>query len=135
MLEIGDNMDKTCFVTDNHVDESYNMVIDRKDMDVVVEINASSCVGVLRALSSLQYSVEYIDNGKFIFGGLPIYIHDKPRFKWRGLMVDTSRHFIPLSRLKNVVDGMERLKLNVFHWHIVDSQSFPFESKIYPNSM
>ncbi len=133
LLEIGDNMDKTCFVTDNHVDESYNMVIDRKDMDVVVEINASSCVGVLRALSSLQYSVEYIDNGKFIFGGLPIYIHDKPRFKWRGLMVDTSRHFIPLSRLKNVVDGMERLKLNVFHWHIVDSQSFPFESKIYPN--
>ena len=43
-----------------------------------------------------------------------------------GLMVDTARHYLPLSDLKRVIHAMSLLKLNVFHWHIVDAQSFPY---------
>jgi hexosaminidase len=59
-------------------------------------------------------------------------ITDFPRFKHRGLMVDTARHFLPLPVLMTIIDGMEASKLNIFHWHIVDEQAFPYQSKAFP---
>ena len=47
-------------------------------------------------------------------------------------MLDTSRHYYPFQALERIIDGMELLKMNVFHWHIVDAQSFPFVSQIFP---
>ena len=61
-----------------------------------------------------------------------ILIEDKPRFPWRGLMIDVGRHFIPLDVLKRNLDGMAAVKLNVFHWHLSEDQGFRVESKKFP---
>jgi hexosaminidase len=61
-----------------------------------------------------------------------VVIHDEPRFGWRGLSLDVSRHFIPLDEVKRTMDGMAAVKLNVLHWHLSDDQGFRIESKKYP---
>jgi len=61
-----------------------------------------------------------------------VEIKDAPRFAWRGFMIDSSRHFQPLSELKRMINLMSQYKMNVFHWHIVDGHGWRMESKKYP---
>lgn len=63
---------------------------------------------------------------------LPLAIKDQPFLSYRGLMVDTSRHFIPMKILKETIDAMMYNKLNVLHWHIVDEDSFPLILDSHP---
>ncbi len=62
----------------------------------------------------------------------PLTIRDGPTLAWRGLLVDTSRHFIGVGHLMVVLDSMELAKLNVLHWHLTDHQAFTFASQLYP---
>ena len=57
---------------------------------------------------------------------------DKPRFEWRGLMIDSARHFMPMEVLKRNLDAMAAVKLNVFHWHLTDDQGIRVETKKFP---
>lgn len=59
-------------------------------------------------------------------------IADKPRFEWRGYMLDESRHFTGEAGVKRLLDAMSRYKLNRFHWHLTDSPGWRIEIKRYP---
>lgn len=66
-------------------------------------------------------------------GQLPaLKIDDAPRFSWRGLMLDSARHFQSLDEIKRVLDAMAEQKLNTFHWHLTDDQGWRMEIKRYP---
>jgi len=77
-----------------------------------------------------------------VFGGSPrrdvawryalIKIKDRPRFPWRGVMLDSVRHFFPKSFIKRFIDLLALHKLNVFHWHLTDDQGWRIEIKRYP---
>ncbi|XP_048253652.1 uncharacterized protein LOC124133952 isoform X2 [Haliotis rufescens] len=59
-------------------------------------------------------------------------ISDYPRFPHRGILVDSSRHFFFKETIFDILDGMEQNKMNVLHWHIIDDQSFPYQSEVFP---
>uniref|UniRef100_A0A7E4VKU6 Beta-hexosaminidase A n=1 Tax=Panagrellus redivivus TaxID=6233 RepID=A0A7E4VKU6_PANRE len=62
----------------------------------------------------------------------PADIIDEPRFPWRGVMLDTARHFLTVGMIKQQLDLMAQNKFNVFHWHIVDHEAFPYTSTRFP---
>ena len=61
-----------------------------------------------------------------------VHIMDKPRFAWRGLHLDVSRHFFTVDEVKRFIDLMAMYKLNTFHWHLTDDQGWRIEIKKYP---
>jgi hexosaminidase len=66
-------------------------------------------------------------------GSIPVVdINDRPRFAWRGLLLDTARHFLPVEDIERTLDGMAAVKLNVLHLHLTDDQGFRVESKLHP---
>lgn len=118
-------------------DESYQLIIN----DAVISIQANSDFGAIHALTTLIQLVYGADknihktHAEKAIQGLPmpkLQIIDKPRFPWRGLLIDSVRHFIPIHTIKRQLDGMAAAKLNVFHWHLTDDQGWRVESKRYP---
>ena len=63
----------------------------------------------------------------------PINITDYPRYPYRGFMLDTARRYYSVDFILSLLDAMAVAKFNVFHWHIVDDESFPLELKSFPN--
>lgn len=85
------------------------------------------------ALHGLETFAQLIVPGPEGFQVPAIHIEDKPRFPWRGLLIDVSRHWMPLAVVERNLDAMAAVKLNIFHWHLSDDQGFRVESKRYPN--
>ena len=106
-------------------DESYRLEITGSG----ARLSAPTTLGVMRGLQTFLQLVTTTSEG---FAAPAITIDDSPRFPWRGLMIDVSRHFIPIEVLKRNLDGMAAVKLNVFHWHLSDNQGFRVESKTFP---
>jgi hexosaminidase len=105
--------------------ESYELGIQSSG----ARLTAPTDLGALHGLQTFLQLLEISSDG---FVVPEISIHDAPRFPWRGLMIDVSRHFIPLEVLKRNLDGMASLKMNVLHWHLSDNQGFRVESKKFP---
>jgi len=106
-------------------DESYTLEVTLTG----ASITAPNDLGALHGLQTFLQLVSISPEG---FVAPAVIIKDIPRFPWRGLMIDTARHFIPLEVLRRNIDGMEVVKMNVFHWHLSENQGFRVESRKFP---
>lgn len=107
------------------IDESYSLKITNDK----IEINAVTDIGAMHALETL-YQLVNNDGTNYYFPSLEI--NDSPRFKWRGLMMDVSRHFMPVDVIKRNIDALAMVKMNVLHLHLSDNQSVRVESFKFP---
>lgn len=115
-----------------HSDEKYNLTMKAVKRSLEVKISAETYFGARHGLQTLSQLMWYDDELAMYRVLNEAVIEDAPKFKYRGLMLDTSRHFFSVAAIKRTLMGMAHSKLNRFHWHITDSQSFPFRSKYYP---
>ncbi|MGH9665763.1 MAG: beta-N-acetylhexosaminidase, partial [Bryobacteraceae bacterium] len=106
-------------------DESYRLTVTSE----AAKLTAAEPLGALRGLETFLQLVRIGPNG---FAAPAVDITDKPRFAWRGLSLDVSRHFMPVSTVERTIDGLAAVKMNVLHWHLSDDQGFRVESKLYP---
>jgi hexosaminidase len=106
-------------------DETYTLVI----TPTSARIAAPSPLGILHALETLMQLVD-LDAESFFFPA--VTIQDRPRFPWRGLMIDACRHWEPVEVIKRNLDAMAAVKMNVLHWHLSEDQGFRIESKRFP---
>ncbi|WP_034919442.1 family 20 glycosylhydrolase [Erwinia sp. 9145] len=106
-------------------DESYSLKVDANG----VKLDAATRFGALRGMETLLQLVENrADNSAIPF----VDIHDSPRFPWRGILIDSARHFMPLDTLRRQIDGIAAARMNVFHWHLTDDQGWRFASRHFP---
>jgi len=106
-------------------DESYILDVSTAS----ARLRASTPLGAMHGLQTFLQLVDVAPDG---FAAPAVTIQDKPRFPWRGLMLDSARHFIPLEVIRRNLDGLEAVKMNVFHWHLSENQGFRAESKKFP---
>ncbi|CAJ0957245.1 unnamed protein product, partial [Mesorhabditis belari] len=111
------------------MDESYSLSV--TSANGIGIIQANQVWGALRAIETFSHLVFLPKDNVYMVR--TANVTDKARFPWRGIMVDTSRHFIPVGTLLQNLDLMAQNKMNVFHWHIVDSEAFPYPSIRYPD--
>jgi len=106
--------------------ESYDLVVDKDGL----HLSASTSYGILHGLETILQIISVDGNSHIVIPFMSI--QDKPRFAWRGLMLDVSRHWMPKEVVLRLLDGMSAAKLNVFHWHLSDDQGFRVESLVFP---
>jgi hexosaminidase len=109
--------------------EGYSMVVSGKK----IKVNAGSPAGIFYGIQSLLQLIDRNSNGKNNSFSVPaVVISDQPRFSWRGMHLDVSRHFEDKEFIKKYLDILATYKLNVFHWHLTDDQGWRIEIEKYP---
>ncbi|MBV9498943.1 MAG: family 20 glycosylhydrolase [Acidobacteriaceae bacterium] len=115
-------------------DESYSLEI----ANGRARLSANEPLGAVRGVETFLQLVQQNGSSSAApssnpgFSAAAVTIHDAPRFGWRGLSLDVSRHFIGVEGVERTLDGMAAVKLNVLHWHLSDDQGFRVESKKLP---
>ena len=108
-------------------DESYQLIVLSEG---TARLTAATVFGVVHGMETLSQLIQYdYLTGVYHIVNTPLLVTDKPRFAHRGILLDTSRHYHIVGMLKRILDSMSHAKLNVFHWHIVDIQSFPIHQQ------
>ncbi|HVT95190.1 MAG TPA: beta-N-acetylhexosaminidase [Bryobacteraceae bacterium] len=106
-------------------DESYTLDV----TPAQARLRAATVVG---ALHGLQTFLQLAAPGRSGFEAQAVHIEDRPRFPWRGFLLDVTSHWMPAPVIERNLDAMEAVKLNVFHWHLTDDQGFRIESEAFP---
>jgi hexosaminidase len=109
-------------------------------MDVepgAVRISAATAAGAFYGVQTLQQLFatqrDLSSNTSVVLAAIPcLHIEDQPRFRWRGLLLDASRHFFTVAEIERLLDLMALYKFNTFHWHLTDDQGWRIEIKQYP---
>lgn len=107
------------------MDEAYELEITEREIHLL----ANTDIGAIRGLETLLQLADADENGWFF----PcLLIQDRPRFPWRGLLLDVARHFLPVEKVKQNIDGLAAVKMNVLHFHLTDDQGFRIETQCFP---
>lgn len=116
-------------------DEAYRLEVTQER----VTLEAKSQAGFFYAMMSLMqllpteiWGQEYADRPRDIWPVGACKIEDAPRFKWRGMMLDSARNFFPKAYVKKFIDRLAQHKINIFHWHLTDDEGWRIEIKKYP---
>ena len=113
-------------------DESYSLSIITASTTTTAYIEAKTYFGARHALETLSQLIVWDENLVSLITLRAATIQDSPFYPHRGLLIDTTRNYFSTAIIKRIIDAMSFNKLNVFHWHLTDSQSFPFVSKRQP---
>jgi len=124
LLESKENPMLTFKKQQNVIANSYSIVTNGK-----INIQYSSDAACFYAMQSLMQLTKEVD-GKLYLPN--VFVKDYPKYRWRGLHLDVSRHFFTKEEVKRFLDIMAIYKFNVFHWHLTDDQGWRIESKKYP---
>lgn len=132
-VEVGDlPVDKTVFISlDKSLNlgkEAYTLSINPKGIVLKASAPNGLFYGVQTLIQLLPHSKKQLAQVTFP----AVQIEDSPRFSWRGMHLDVSRHFMPVSFIKKYIDYIAMNKMNVFHWHLTDDQGWRIEIKKYP---
>ena len=130
-IKASDKKDKDCIFLSKGIGadsvEAYKLLSRPGELVVL----APSRLGILHGIQSIRqlYLREYNGNN----GQLPAFeINDSPKFKWRGMLLDCSRHFMDKEFVKRYIDLLALHKMNRLHWHLTDDQGWRIEIKKYP---
>lgn len=106
-------------------DEAYTLAVEASG----AVVRAATPIGALRGMETFLQLTEAVPNGARVPA---VRIDDRPRFGWRGLLVDVSRHWLPMPDVLRTLDAMAAAKMNVLHFHLSDDQGFRVESRRFP---
>lgn len=114
--------------------EGYRLSVSNSEVD----IEAATSAGLFYGIQTFRQLLPTTTYGPSVLqgftAGIPgVEIVDSPRFAWRGMMLDVSRHFFPKEEVMKMLSTMAEHKLNHFHWHLTDEPGWRIEIKRYPN--
>lgn len=113
-------------------DESYTLDVQTENSVTTVYITAETYFGARHAMETLSQLIAWDERSNSLVIHQDGHIQDSPVFPHRGFSIDTSRNYMDIPILKRIIDGLSYNKMNVLHWHILDSNSFPFISSREP---
>ena len=113
-----------------HTDESYELKIIppvERTIIYVINITANSYFGARHAFETLSQLINYDEITHSLQTFTHAHVTDRPAYPYRGVMIDTARNWVGVDTIMEVIDGLSYNKLNVLHWHLTDTQSFPLQ--------
>lgn len=130
-LEVTDqSVDKNAIVLSTGLDDKNKEAYHLKVGKQLIRIQGASAAGVFYGIQTLRKSMAGTEQGDMAFPAVDI--NDYPRFSYRGVHLDVSRHFFPADSIKRFIDMLALHNINRFHWHLTDDQGWRIEIKKRP---